>query len=218
MIAAAPGRTIAEGPPYRQPPGGHATAATGSDRECGRRKLPKHHHHPMIAADGKDSVEARPEPASAFGSLPPPVKQSNRCKSRSTVRPRPTQKQRPAGVEIDGNIGGQPIRRRRFVVSSPPIPPAVHGYHYAGAKRRPARRGRTCGPNPDRSPATGSATASREPNANKRSRTQRKSLNFQGSSGMGPRSGRGGRRFKSCHSDQLSRCFGTLRAPIWGTK
>ena len=56
--------------------------------------------------------------------------------------------------------------------------------------------------NPDRSPATGSATASRELNANKRSRTRRKSLNFQGSSGFGPRSGRGGRRFKSCHSDQ----------------
>jgi hypothetical protein len=52
------------------------------------------------------------------------------------------------------------------------------------------------------SPATGSATASREPNANKRSRTRRKSLNFQASSGSGPRSGRGGRRFKSRHSDQ----------------
>ena len=46
-------------------------------------------------------------------------------------------------------------------------------------------------PRPDRSPATGSATASREPNVNKRSRTQRKSLNFQGSSGVEPRSGRG---------------------------
>jgi hypothetical protein len=59
----------------------------------------------------------------------------------------------------------------------------------AGTRRRTAGRGRTCGSNPDRSPATGSATASREPNANKRSRTQRKSLNFQGSSGGGPRSG-----------------------------
>ena len=36
--------------------------------------LHKHHHHPMIAADGKDSVEARREPASALESLPPPVK------------------------------------------------------------------------------------------------------------------------------------------------
>jgi hypothetical protein len=78
-----------------------------------------------------------------------------------------------------------------------------------GARRRPARRGRTCGSNPDRSPATGSATASREPNANKRSRTRRKSLNFQGSSGFGPRSGRGGRRFKSCHSDHTSPSLAT---------
>src|SRR5260370_37646188 len=53
-----------------------------------------------------------------------------------------------------------------------------------------------------RRPATGSATASCEPNANKRSRTRRKSLNIQGSSRVRPRSGRGGRRFKSCHSDQ----------------
>ena len=55
------------------------------------------------------------------------------------------------------------------------------------------------------SPATGSATASREPNANKRSRTRRKSLNFQGSYGFGPRSARGGRRFKSCHSTRITR-------------
>jgi hypothetical protein len=76
MTAAAPSRTIAEGPPYRQPPGWSCDGSNWIffDRECGRRKLPKHHHHPMIAADGKDSVEARREPASAFESLPPPVK------------------------------------------------------------------------------------------------------------------------------------------------
>jgi hypothetical protein len=61
----------------------------------------------------------------------------------------------------------------------------------------------------DRSPATGSATASREPNTNKRSRTRRKSLNFQGSSGFGPRSGRGGRRPALVGADapkRMSRC------------
>src|SRR5258708_947617 len=139
--------------------------------------------------------------------------QSNRCKSRSTVSPRPSQKQRPTGVEIGGNIGGQPIRTRRVVVSPPPIPPAVYGYYALAAmpaRSGLARRGRTCGPNPDRSPATGSATASREPNANKRSRTERKSPNFQGSSGVAPRSGRGGRRFKSCHSDQQNQLLPPL--------
>jgi hypothetical protein len=33
-----------------------------------------------------------------------------------------------------------------------------------------------------------------------------------------PRSGRGGRRFKSCHSDQFSRHSDSLRDQIWGTK
>jgi hypothetical protein len=33
-----------------------------------------------------------------------------------------------------------------------------------------------------------------------------------------PRSGRGGRRFKSCHSDQLSHSTNGLRGMIWGTK
>jgi hypothetical protein len=32
------------------------------------------------------------------------------------------------------------------------------------------------------------------------------------------RSGRGGRRFKSCHSDQLSHISDNLRGLIWGTK
>jgi hypothetical protein len=53
---------------------------------------------------------------------------------------------------------------------------------------------------PDRSPATGSATALREP-TNKRSRTRRKSLNFQGSSGTGPRSRRSrSSRYEDDHS------------------
>jgi hypothetical protein len=37
-------------------------------------------------------------------------------------------------------------------------------------------------------------------------------------SGKAPRSGRGGRRFKSCHSDQLSLRKIHLRGMIWGTK
>ena len=36
--------------------------------------------------------------------------------------------------------------------------------------------------------------------------------------GSRSRSGRGGRRFKSCHSDQLSRSLIGLRGTIWGTK
>jgi hypothetical protein len=36
--------------------------------------------------------------------------------------------------------------------------------------------------------------------------------------GRAPRSGRGGRRFKSCHSDQLSQDIQSLRGPICGTK
>jgi hypothetical protein len=36
--------------------------------------------------------------------------------------------------------------------------------------------------------------------------------------GSAPRSGRGGRRFKSCHSDQLSRRSDHLRGQLCGTK
>ena len=36
--------------------------------------------------------------------------------------------------------------------------------------------------------------------------------------GRTPRSGRGGRRFKSCHSDQLSRRSDHLRGQLCGTK
>jgi hypothetical protein len=50
----------------------------------------------------------------------------------------------------------------------------------------------------------GSMTASglRREAARGRRRTSRKSLNFQRPAASAPRSGRGGRRFKSCHSDQ----------------
>src|ERR1700722_19207455 len=70
-------RTIAEGPPYAQPPGWSCDGSNWIffDRECGRRRRHKHHHHPVVAADGKDSVEARREPASALESSPAPVKQ-----------------------------------------------------------------------------------------------------------------------------------------------
>src|ERR1700730_8835237 len=37
-------------------------------------------------------------------------------------------------------------------------------------------------------------------------------------SGSAPRSGRGGRRFKSCHSDQLSCISDRVRGLIWGMK
>src|SRR4051794_2695035 len=40
-------------------------------------------------------------------------------------------------------------------------------------------------------------------NGDNRKRTRRILLTFQGESYEAPRSGRGGRRFKSCHSDQL---------------
>ena len=39
-------------------------------------------------------------------------------------------------------------------------------------------------------------------NVNKRERTRQKTLKIQENPGSAPRSGRGGRRFKSCHSDQ----------------
>src|SRR5260370_28358792 len=87
--------------------------------------------------------------------------QSNRCKSRSTVSPRPSQKQRPTGVEIGGNIGGQPLRTRRGLVSPPPIPPAVYGYYALASIAAPsglAKRGRNRRPQPQRSPAPSFAT------------------------------------------------------------
>ena len=54
-------------------------------------------------------------------------------------------------------------------------------------------------------------------NVNKRERTRQKTLKIQENPGSEPRSGRGGRRFKSCHSDQhlaefFSR-FATVCAP-----
>src|SRR5258708_307833 len=55
--------------------------------------------------------------------------QSNRCKSRSTVSPRPSQKQRPTGGEIGGKIGGEAIPTRRVLGRPPPLPPpASRGY------------------------------------------------------------------------------------------
>src|SRR5262249_11866396 len=51
-----------------------------------------------------------------------------------------------------------------------------------------------------------------------RHRRDRKSLIFQGMETTIPRSGRGGRRFKSCHSDQLSSHEKSSWGTIWGTK
>jgi hypothetical protein len=123
MMAAAPSRTIAEGPPCRQPRGWSCDGSNWLffDRACSRRKLHKHNHHPMIAAQLWKVCHH----------------QSKRSNSRSTVSPWPGQKQRPTGVEIGGNIGGQPIRRRRVMVGPPPIPPAVYGYYAFAAM--PAR-------------------------------------------------------------------------------
>ena len=54
-------------------------------------------------------------------------------------------------------------------------------------------------------------------NVNKRERTRQKTLKIQENPGSEPRSGRGGRRFKSCHSDQhlaeFSSRFATGCAP-----
>src|SRR5882724_7535928 len=72
----APMRTIAEGPPYARPSGWSCDGSNWIffDRECGKRRLHKHHRHPVIAVDGKDSVEARRGPASASESSPATVK------------------------------------------------------------------------------------------------------------------------------------------------
>src|ERR1700682_2433575 len=74
--ALAPSRTIADSPPNLQPPGWSCDGSNWIffDRECGRRRLHKHHHHRVIAADGQDSVEARREPVSALQSSPALVK------------------------------------------------------------------------------------------------------------------------------------------------
>jgi hypothetical protein len=53
----------------------------------------------------------------------------------------------------------------------------------------------------ERSPGTATGAETRQPNVNKPRRTPRKLLNFQRPVASAPRSGRGGRRFKSCHSD-----------------
>src|ERR1700731_2009094 len=68
-------RTIAEGPPYAQPPGWSCDGSNWIffDGECGQRGRHKHHHHPAIVADEKHSVEDRREPASALKSSPVPV-------------------------------------------------------------------------------------------------------------------------------------------------
>jgi hypothetical protein len=74
--APAPSPTISEGSVYPQPPGWSCDGSNWIffDSECGRRRLHKHHHHSMIVADRKDSVEARHEPASASEGSPAPVK------------------------------------------------------------------------------------------------------------------------------------------------
>jgi hypothetical protein len=73
--ALAPSPTVAEGPPYRQPPGWSCDGSNWIffDGECGQRGRHKHHHHPAIVADEKHSVEDRREPASALKSSPVPV-------------------------------------------------------------------------------------------------------------------------------------------------
>src|SRR6516225_7128138 len=57
-----------------------------------------------------------------------------------------------------------------------------------------------------------------QPNVNREDRTlSALSVNIELSRSV-PRSGRGGRRFKSCHSDQLFSHEKPSRGTIWGTK
>ena len=167
-MAAAPSRTIAEGPPYRQPPGGSGDGSNWIffDGECGRRKLHEHRHHPMIAADGRDPVEARREPASALETLPPPVKPLQISLNGESAA-KPEAKADGRGNWREHKRAAHPQTARRD--EPPRIPPAVYGYYaYAAMPARGGGRrgeGAPVAPTPDRSPATGSATASYEPNA-----------------------------------------------------
>src|SRR5262245_26657508 len=69
-------RSIIEGPAYPEPPGWSCDGSNWIffDRECGRHSRHRHHHHPVIAVNGKVSVEARREPGAALESSPAPVK------------------------------------------------------------------------------------------------------------------------------------------------
>jgi hypothetical protein len=138
--ALAPGPTIAEGPPYPQPPGWSCDGSNWIffDRECGRRGRHKHRHHPVIAADGKDSIEARREPGSALESSPAPAKPVQiPLNGRSAAK---------AEAEDDARGNRREHRRasRQQTVrhgDPPGIPPVVYGYYAYAAMRREAQAG-----------------------------------------------------------------------------
>jgi hypothetical protein len=138
--ALAPAATIPEGPP--QPP---VWSCDGSnwivyDRECGRRRLHKHHRHPVIAADGKDSTEARREPASASENSPAPVKSVQISLSRESAPKRETKADSPGNWRQHRR--SSQLRTARL--GEPPrIPPALYGYyaHAAMQARGVGRRG-----------------------------------------------------------------------------
>jgi hypothetical protein len=152
----APGRTIAEGPPYVQPPGWSCDGSNWIffDRECGRRRLHKHHHHRMIAADGTDSVEARREPASALKSSPASEVVQISLNGKSAANPEAKDDARGNRREHRRASRQQTARRGEL----PGVPPVVYGYYaYAAmpvARRRLARQARVCGSNSDRSSAS----------------------------------------------------------------
>ena len=130
--------SIAEGPQYPQPPGWSCDGSNWIffDRECGRRRRHKHHRHPVIAADGKDSVEARREPASALESSPAPVRPVRISLNGESVA-KPEVMADARGNRREHGRASQPRTARRG--DSPLLPPAVSGYNAYAAM--PARGG-----------------------------------------------------------------------------
>jgi hypothetical protein len=136
--ALAPSRTIAEGPPYPQPPGWSCDGSNWIflDRECGKRGRHKHHRHPVIVVDGQHSVEARREPASALESSPAPVKPVQISLNGESAA-KPEAKADARGNRREHRRPSQQQTARRGEPSR--IPPAVYGYYAYAAM--PARGG-----------------------------------------------------------------------------
>src|SRR5258708_307835 len=81
----------------------------------------------MIAADGKDSVEARREPASALESLPPPVKPLQISLNGESAA-KPEAKADGRGNWRENRRGGHP-HTARAGEAPPPTPPRLPGLH-----------------------------------------------------------------------------------------
>ena len=130
--ALAPSPTIVEGPPYPQAPGWSCDGSNWIffDRECGRLRRHKHHHRPVIAADGNDSVEARRKPASASESSPALVKPTQISLNGESAT-KPEAKTDARGNRREHRRASQPRTARRG--DSPLLPPAVYGYNVYAA-------------------------------------------------------------------------------------